>query len=215
MVRSPLSNKNLFCALLAIAAAFILSSCAPYQARRAPSHYHAEGQASWYGPGFQGHRTASGERYDQRELTAAHKTLPFGYTIRVTNKDNGKSVIVRINDRGPFVHGRIIDLSRAAAEEIGMMGSGTAPVILATLTTASADERVENGEEELLSQGKGGKGKRSGKAETLAEEGPPPRNGVAYIISKQPKDAPQPIEQPKEEPEVTAKAPGSADDETF
>lgn len=86
------------------------------------------GIASWYGPGFHGNRSASGERFDQHALTAAHRTLPFGTQVRVTNLNNGLSVVVRINDRGPFSRGRVIDLSAAAARAIGMMGSGVAPV---------------------------------------------------------------------------------------
>jgi rare lipoprotein A (peptidoglycan hydrolase) len=85
------------------------------------------GQATWYGPGFQGSPTASGEPYDMEALTAAHPTLPLGSHARVTNLDNGKSVVVRINDRGPFT-GRMIDLSRAAAREIRMLGPGSARV---------------------------------------------------------------------------------------
>jgi len=86
------------------------------------------GTASWYGPGFHGKKTASGEIYDQNKLTAAHKTLPLGSKARVTNLDNGSAVEVEINDRGPFVEGRIIDLSRAAARALGFVKSGTAPV---------------------------------------------------------------------------------------
>ena len=86
------------------------------------------GIASWYGPGFHGHATTSGECYDQHGFTAAHPTLPLGTRARVTNLDTGRSVEVRINDRGPFVKGRAIDLSYAAATSIGMVGPGTAPV---------------------------------------------------------------------------------------
>lgn len=86
------------------------------------------GFASWYGPGFHGRRTASGEVYNQNGLTAAHRNLPFGTKVRVTNKRNGRSVIVRITDRGPFVRGRIIDLSAAAARMVGVVSTGTAPV---------------------------------------------------------------------------------------
>lgn len=78
--------------------------------------------ASWYGPGFHGNRTASGEVYDQYAMTAAHKTLPFGTRLRVTNPGNGRSVVVRVNDRGPFVAGRDLDVSRAAAEALGFAG---------------------------------------------------------------------------------------------
>lgn len=86
------------------------------------------GMASWYGPGFHGNRSASGEVFDQNALTAAHRTLPFGTQVRVTNLNTGQSVVVRINDRGPFSGGRIIDLSRGAAGEIGMISSGVARV---------------------------------------------------------------------------------------
>ena len=83
-----------------------------------------EGQASWYGPGFHGRRTASGERFDTNAMTAAHRTLPFGSRVRVVNKRTGDSVVVRINDRGPYAKGRVIDLSRASAEALGISGVG-------------------------------------------------------------------------------------------
>lgn len=86
------------------------------------------GMASWYGPGFHGNRCANGEIYNQYGLSAAHRTLPFGTRVRVTNLNNDRSVVVRINDRGPFIRGRIIDLSKGAAQEIGMITSGVAPV---------------------------------------------------------------------------------------
>ncbi|MEX0928258.1 MAG: septal ring lytic transglycosylase RlpA family protein [Balneolales bacterium] len=86
------------------------------------------GEASWYGPNFHGKLTANGETYDQNGLTAAHRTLPFDTRVRVDNLDNGESVTVRINDRGPYAHGRIIDLSKKAAEEISMINSGVARV---------------------------------------------------------------------------------------
>lgn len=88
------------------------------------------GRASWYGGRFHGRRTASGETFDQDELTAAHRTLPFGTRVRVRNLASGREVVVRINDRGPSSKARIIDVSRAAAEELGMLQGGTAPVIL-------------------------------------------------------------------------------------
>ncbi len=93
-----------------------------------PAEWRQEGEASWYGPNFAGRTTANGETFDPSRLTAAHRTLPFGARVRVTNLRNGRSVIVRINDRGPFARGRVIDLSRAAAEAVGMIGSGVAPV---------------------------------------------------------------------------------------
>ncbi len=88
------------------------------------------GVASYYGPGFHGRRTANGERFDMHAMTAAHRTLPFGTLVKVTNLSNGKSAIVRVNDRGPYVGKRVIDLSVAAAKQIGSTGSGTARVSL-------------------------------------------------------------------------------------
>ena len=91
------------------------------------------GRASWYGPKFHGKLTSNGETYNMYDATAAHKTLPMNTIVRVTNKNNGRSTIVRINDRGPFVESRIIDLSKKAATDIGMIGTGTAPVQLEVL----------------------------------------------------------------------------------
>jgi len=91
------------------------------------------GIASWYGPGLHGNRSASGEIFDQNALTAAHLTLPFGTQVRVTNLSNGQSVVVRINDRGPFTGNRVIDISKAAAQRIGMTGAGITPVKLEVL----------------------------------------------------------------------------------
>lgn len=91
------------------------------------------GMASWYGPGFHGRSSANGERFNQYAMTAAHKSLPFGTRVRVTNLNNGLSVVVRINDRGPYVRSRVIDLSAGAAQQIGMMSTGTAPVKLEIL----------------------------------------------------------------------------------
>jgi rare lipoprotein A len=90
--------------------------------------YQERGIASWYGPNFHGKMTSSGEVYDMNGLTAAHKTLPMQSRVRVTNLDNRKSIILRVNDRGPFVNDRIIDLSREAAQRIGMIRNGTARV---------------------------------------------------------------------------------------
>src|SRR5918994_4144506 len=91
------------------------------------------GTASWYGPGFHGRTTANGERYNMYELTAAHRSLPFGTKVRVTNCKNGKSVVVRINDRGPYVGRRVIDLSHGAAQAVSMTEAGIAPVKLDVL----------------------------------------------------------------------------------
>lgn len=92
-----------------------------------PAH-SLKGVASYYGAKFHGRKTASGARFDQEKLTAAHKTLPFGTPVRVTNLRNGETVDVRINDRGPFHKGRVIDLSKGAAREIGMLSAGLASV---------------------------------------------------------------------------------------
>ena len=91
------------------------------------------GTASWYGPGFHGRTTANGEQYDMFGLTAAHRSLPFGTKVRVTNRKNGKSVVVRINDRGPYVGRRVIDLSHGAAQAVSMTEAGIAPVKLDVL----------------------------------------------------------------------------------
>ena len=103
----------------------LLGACAPGFSR-VPNA--VEGVASWYGPGFDGRQTASGEIFDTSKLTAAHQTLPFDTLVRVTNLGNGLVVVVRVNDRGPFVDGRIIDLSRAAADRLGFGGKGVARV---------------------------------------------------------------------------------------
>jgi peptidoglycan lytic transglycosylase len=104
-------------------------------------HPTQNGIASWYGPGFYGRPTASGVIYDQHELTAAHQTLPLGTRVMVTNLENQKSVEVSINDRGPFLKGRIIDLSYAAAEALGMVGPGTIPVRVEVISPGVQDIR--------------------------------------------------------------------------
>lgn len=102
----------------------------PRSAHEYEQHESQKGLASWYGGKFQGRMTANGEIFDTNELTAAHRTLPFDTIVRVVNPETDAEVTVRINDRGPFVEGRIIDLSRAAAEAIGIAGRGVAPVLL-------------------------------------------------------------------------------------
>ncbi len=96
------------------------------------------GHASWYGPRFHGRLTANGERYDMYALTAAHKTLPFGTVVRVRSEVLGREVDVRINDRGPFAPGRVIDVSRAAAEALGLVDAGVAAVSLRLLPDLAA-----------------------------------------------------------------------------
>ena len=100
------------------------------------------GIASWYGDPFHGERTSSGEVYDMHAMTAAHRTLPFQTVVRVHNLENGKRVQVRVNDRGPFVKGRIVDLSLAAAQEIDMVGPGTARVRLEILRIEAVNESL-------------------------------------------------------------------------
>jgi rare lipoprotein A len=121
------------CAVLLAAALMLFAGCG--RKKRAPAvpaapspGWTETGIASWYGNPYHGRRTSSGEVFDMNQMTAAHRTLPFGAMVKVTNLDNRKTVSVRINDRGPFVEGRIIDLSRAAAKEIGLIGPGTARV---------------------------------------------------------------------------------------
>jgi len=115
---------------------FLLNSCAPKKITHPPYEpgkeirYRETGIASWYGEDFHGRKTANGETYDMHAMTAAHRTLPFNTRVRVTNLDNGRKTELRINDRGPFVPGRIIDLSQRGAKEIEMLGPGTARVIV-------------------------------------------------------------------------------------
>jgi rare lipoprotein A len=114
---------------LALFATGCASRHAPAAQRRATSSAGpATGEASYYAARFQGRPTASGERFDNGQLTAAHRTLPFGTKVRVTNLSNGRSVVVRVNDRGPYARGRIIDLSQAAARRIDMVRAGVARV---------------------------------------------------------------------------------------
>ena len=113
---------------------------------RIDDNWTEAGVASWYGPGFAGNATASGEIYDPNHLTAAHKTLPLGTLVRVYNVENDREMIVRINDRGPFVHGRVIDLSRAAAEVLGFRDDGLAQV---ELTIVQPQRRTRDAGEAL------------------------------------------------------------------
>lgn len=118
-------------AIKAAAAAGVMA-CASFlfvpQATMAGGAQAISGTASWYGSKFHGRSTANGERFNMNGKTAAHRSLPFGTEVRVTNRHNGRTVTVRINDRGPFAGNRVIDLSKGAAQSIGMINSGTAPV---------------------------------------------------------------------------------------
>ncbi len=115
------------CALLSL-----LAGCASTDVID-PHGYDKTGVASYYGAKHQGKRTASGERFNANSMTAAHRQLPFGTRVKVTNLNNDKSCVVRINDRGPHTRGRLIDLSREAAARLGMVGSGTARVRVQSL----------------------------------------------------------------------------------
>ncbi len=114
-------------AYLLLASLLLLTACSSQRTSQTPS---ISGQASWYGSQHHGKKTASGERFNQNALTAAHRTLPFGSKVKVTNTLNNKSVTVRINDRGPYNKRRVIDLSRAAATKIDLLKQGVAPVHL-------------------------------------------------------------------------------------
>jgi rare lipoprotein A len=128
------NNKRYRACILILA--LCLGACSALSAKEKTSHKHIHatvGIASFYGTKFQGRRTANGEIFNTIEMTAAHRTLPFGTQLRVTNLRNGKSVVVRVNDRGPHLRGRIIDLSKAAAKKIGITRTGTARVKLEIL----------------------------------------------------------------------------------
>lgn len=120
--------------LAVVTAALILSSACSKRAAKTPTAmpvkkgYTETGIASWYGHPYHGRRTASGEIYDMNKLTAAHRTLPFGVWVEVENRKNKRRVDLRITDRGPFIDGRIIDVSKAAAESLDMIGPGIVPV---------------------------------------------------------------------------------------
>ncbi len=115
------------------AALSLMLAVAPILPQANAAETTLSGVASWYGPGFHGRTTANGERYNMNDMTAAHKSLKFGTMVKVTNATNGKSVVVRINDRGPYVGKRIIDLSKSAAQAIDMIGPGTASVTVEVL----------------------------------------------------------------------------------
>lgn len=115
---------------LCVLALLVVAGCSstPKSGGGAASGHSESGQASYYGNEFHGRKTANGERFDQGKLTAAHRTLPFGTQVKVTNTQTGKSVTVRVNDRGPFVKGRVIDLSSSAFKAIASLNAGVVPV---------------------------------------------------------------------------------------
>jgi len=178
----PCAERRLYFSwLVAVLLPLLLSGCAstvshrpnprPFVASR-PAHSQP-GQpaiASWYGPGFDGNPTASGEIYNQNALTAAHPTLPLGTPVEVTNLANGKSVRVRITDRGPFVRGRAIDLSRGAAKKLGMVKAGVSRVRIKLLAASYApgwrSSSPRSQSERLV---------RTGRARHPQREEPPPK----------------------------------------
>jgi rare lipoprotein A len=113
-----------------VAVLALVTGCSSFFTGEALASGNQCGGASWYGPGFNGRLAASGERFNQNAMTAAHKTLPFGTIVKVTLAKTGKSVTVKINDRGPYHGGRIIDLSKAAATKLGMIDAGTGKVCI-------------------------------------------------------------------------------------
>ncbi|HTI88844.1 MAG TPA: septal ring lytic transglycosylase RlpA family protein [Alphaproteobacteria bacterium] len=133
MTSTPTLCRNTAPTVACLALALLVSACASqrHPVSQGPierTYYREEGVASWYGRAHHGRRTANGERFDMNADTAAHKSLAFGTILRVTNLDNGRTTRVRVNDRGPYVRGRIIDLSARAASELGMRQNGTARV---------------------------------------------------------------------------------------
>jgi len=147
------ANRVRWVVALGVLFAFVLAGCssqnfspapvtpAGYYAPPTPDNYRGPRTevASWYGPGFAGRRTSNGETYNPEGLTAASKTLPLGSHVRVTNPDTGRSVVVRINDRGPFVRGRSLDLSHGAAQRIGLTGKGVGRVQVASASGSGSE----------------------------------------------------------------------------
>lgn len=125
------------------AGASSLADAKPITAGPNVGDFEQQGRASWYGRGFHGRKTASGERYDMHAMTAAHRTLPLASWVRVTNESNNKSVVVKINDRGPYVGNRVIDLSYAAAAALGMRSAGVGKVRIEGLTQQEARQARE------------------------------------------------------------------------
>lgn len=119
--------KNKFKIALSIS---VLAFVSAYTSVNAQSVFSQSGKASWYGQQFHGKKTASGERFNMHALTAAHRNLPLNCYVRVTNKNNGKSVVVKVNDRGPFHGNRVLDLSYGAAKKIGIADTGVGHVLI-------------------------------------------------------------------------------------
>jgi rare lipoprotein A len=141
-LQAPVANDSNFSAAAA-SGATSLAHAQPIKPGPDIGEFEEKGRASWYGRGFHGRKTASGETYNMNAMTAAHRTLPLASWVRVTNQTNQKSVVVKINDRGPYARGRIIDLSYAAAAMLGMRGSGVSSVKIEGLTPQEAREARE------------------------------------------------------------------------
>ena len=151
--RTCRSARKLAC--LAVAAGFFLGTANVAKSAKAPDlsppengsakkHWYQTGRASWYGGYFQGRSTASGETYNMTDLTCAHRSLPLGTLVRVTNLTNHKSVVVRVNDRGPYFANRVVDLSYAAARFLGFSHDGTEQVRLDVLKSATELAAIQN-----------------------------------------------------------------------
>ncbi len=140
---APLAYDSRLNALPASSDKSSLASAEPITASGGVADFEQQGRASWYGRAFHGHKTASGEKYNMNAMTAAHRTLPLASWVRVTNQSNLKSVIVKINDRGPYARGRVIDLSYAAAAMLGMRGQGVGQVKIEGLTPQEAQVERE------------------------------------------------------------------------
>jgi rare lipoprotein A len=168
----------LFC-VCALSLAALCAAQSSQVSRVAP--FRQEGIASWYGAEFDGRPTASGETFNASGLTAAHPVLPFGTVLKVTNKHNNRTVTVRVNDRGPFVAARIIDLSRAAAEVLDMLITGTAPVIIEALSE-TAQALPELSARPALSAASIPTAPAPGQAPAEAAEAPGARESAVYII---------------------------------
>ncbi len=140
-----------------------------YHVLNSSEKFKQKGVASWYGSKFHGRRTSSGETYDMLQLTAAHKTLPIPCYVKVTNLDNGKTLVVRVNDRGPFVKSRIIDLSYAAAHQLGMADKGTANVAIETIDFASPQTRKSSPKRIAASLNRPSKSTKAGKLNSPKE----------------------------------------------
>lgn len=157
-------SKARAAAVLTILLLVLLAGCGTHRKprtspqARAPIGQIQEGTSSWYGREFDGRPTASGERFDMHGLTAAHRTLPLGTRVRVTNLDNGREADLKINDRGPFVRGRILDCSYGAAEALGFAGAGLAKVRIEVLAEGREKPRYAPGPGEVLVGGSGSPG---------------------------------------------------------